>query len=67
MFMALYCLANFFQNFGPNTTTFVVPGEVFPTRYRSTAYGISAACGKLGAVIAQIMLAAVGNRFDDVV
>ncbi|ELU36271.1 inorganic phosphate transporter [Rhizoctonia solani AG-1 IA] len=42
----LYCLANFFQNFGPNTTTFIVPGEAFPTRYRATAHGISAASGK---------------------
>ncbi|PIL29824.1 MFS general substrate transporter [Ganoderma sinense ZZ0214-1] len=53
-FVVLYCLANFFQNCGPNTTTFIVPGEVFPTRYRATAHGISAASGKLGAVIAQI-------------
>jgi PHS family inorganic phosphate transporter-like MFS transporter len=55
VFVFLYCLANFFQNFGPNTTTFVIPGEVFPTRYRSTAHGISAASGKLGAIIAQIL------------
>ncbi|KAG6816273.1 hypothetical protein H0H93_008224, partial [Arthromyces matolae] len=53
-FVVLYCLANFFQNFGPNSTTFIVPGEVFPTRYRSTAHGISAASGKLGAIIAQV-------------
>lgn len=60
-FMALYCLANFFQNFGPNTTTFIIPGEVFPTRYRSTAHGISAASGKLGAVIAQILFTATND------
>lgn len=54
-FVALYCLTNFFQNFGPNTTTFIVPGEIFPTRYRSTAHGITAASGKFGAIIAQIM------------
>jgi MFS transporter, PHS family, inorganic phosphate transporter len=53
-FVFLYCLANFFQNFGPNSTTFVIPGESFPTRYRSTAHGISAASGKLGAVVAQV-------------
>jgi PHS family inorganic phosphate transporter-like MFS transporter len=53
-FVFLYCLANFFQNFGPNTTTFIVPGEAFPTRYRSTGHGISAASGKLGAVVAQV-------------
>jgi PHS family inorganic phosphate transporter-like MFS transporter len=53
-FVFLYCLANFFQNFGPNTTTFVIPGEAFPTRYRSTSHGISAASGKLGAIVAQV-------------
>ncbi|CAG8530368.1 25847_t:CDS:2 [Gigaspora margarita] len=30
--------------------------EVFPTRYRCTGYGISAASGKLGAVVAQLFL-----------
>jgi len=53
-FVFLYCMTNFFQNFGPNTTTFVIPGEIFPTRYRSTAHGISAASGKLGAIVAQV-------------
>lgn len=53
-FVFLYCMANFFQNFGPNTTTFVIPGEAFPTRYRSTAHGLSAASGKLGAIVAQV-------------
>ncbi|KAJ8521094.1 hypothetical protein ONZ45_g2138 [Pleurotus djamor] len=53
-FVFLFCLANFFSNFGPNTTTFIIPGEAFPTRYRSTAHGISAASGKLGAIVAQV-------------
>lgn len=55
-FAFLYALANFFQNFGPNSTTFVLPGELFPTRYRCTSHGISAASGKLGAVLAQVLL-----------
>lgn len=50
-FITLYTLANLFNNFGPNATTFIIPGEVFPTRYRSTCHGISAASGKLGAII----------------
>jgi len=54
LFIVLFTLAQFFQNFGPNATTFVVPGEVFPTRYRSTGHGISAAAGKFGAIVAQI-------------
>ena len=53
--LALYILAQFFFNFGPNTTTFIIPGECFPTRYRSTAHGLSAASGKVGATIAQLI------------
>ena len=60
--VALYCLANFFQNFGPNTTTFIVPGEVFPTRYRSTGHGISAASGKVGAIVSQALIGPLRNR-----
>jgi len=51
LFIFLYCLGQFFFNFGPNSTTFIVPGEVFPTRFRTTSHGISAATGKLGAII----------------
>lgn len=51
VFIIIFVLAQFFQNFGPNTTTFIIPGEVFPTKYRSTAHGISAALGKLGAIV----------------
>ncbi|KAI9225264.1 MAG: phosphate transporter [Piptocephalis tieghemiana] len=54
LFVVIFTLAQFFQNFGPNVSTFVIPGEVFPTRYRSTAHGISAASGKLGAIVAQV-------------
>lgn len=54
--LALYVLCQFFFNFGPNATTFIVPGEVFPTRYRSTSHGMSAAAGKVGAIIAQVLI-----------
>jgi PHS family inorganic phosphate transporter-like MFS transporter len=62
--MFLYCLANFFQNFGPNVTTFVIPAEVFPTRYRATGHGFSAACGKLGAIVAQIIFYVNGGSIQ---
>jgi len=64
--MFLYCLANFFQNFGPNVTTFVIPGEVFPTRYRATGHGLSAACGKLGAIVAQIIFYFKGDSIQTI-
>ncbi|KAG8731831.1 Inorganic phosphate transporter pho84 [Ceratobasidium sp. 423] len=60
----LYCIANFFQNFGPNTTTFIIPGEAFPTRYRATAHGICAAAGKLGAILSQVVFSVLNNRYN---
>ena len=60
--LALYVLAQFFFNWGPNSTTFIVPGECFPTRYRSTSHGISAAAGKIGAIIAQVVFGPLQSR-----
>ncbi|KAG0472952.1 hypothetical protein HPP92_014406 [Vanilla planifolia] len=50
-FIVMYAFTFFFANFGPNSTTFIVPAEIFPARLRSTCHGISAASGKLGAII----------------
>ncbi|GJE93815.1 phosphate permease [Phanerochaete sordida] len=57
--LALFIFAAFFMNFGPNATTFMVPGELFPTRYRSTCHGLSAAAGKVGAILSQFAI--LGN------
>ena len=51
LFAVLYGLTFFFANFGPNSTTFVLPAELFPTRVRSTCHAMSAAAGKAGAMI----------------
>ncbi|KAG9403946.1 phosphate transporter [Aphanomyces cochlioides] len=52
LFVVLYSFAQFFFNFGPNSTTFIIPAEVFPTAVRSTGHGVSAASGKAGAILA---------------
>ena len=62
LFVFLFALTQFFQNFGPNSTTFIIPGEVFPTRYRSTGHGIAAGSGKLGAIIAQVGFSKLQNH-----
>jgi PHS family inorganic phosphate transporter-like MFS transporter len=49
--MVIFTLSQFTLNIGPNATTFLIPAEVFPTRVRGTAHGISAAAGKCGAVL----------------
>jgi PHS family inorganic phosphate transporter-like MFS transporter len=52
VFIIIFALIQFFFQFGANATTFIIPAEVFPTRFRATAHGISAAFGKAGAIIA---------------
>ncbi|XP_054819971.1 probable inorganic phosphate transporter 1-5 [Prosopis cineraria] len=53
-FLVMYSLTFFFANFGPNSTTFIIPAEIFPARLRSTCHGISAAAGKAGATVGAI-------------
>ena len=50
-FLTIYALSYFFTEFGPNVTTFVYPAEIFPVMIRSSAHGIAAAFGKIGAFI----------------
>jgi MFS family permease len=54
-FQAMYFLSSFFNQFGPNSVTFLVAAEVFPTPIRATAHGFSAAVGKLGALLAAVL------------
>lgn len=48
-FIAIFGVSYFFTEFGPNTTTFVLPSEVFPVNMRTTGHGVAAGIGKLGA------------------
>jgi MFS family permease len=50
-FLFVFGLSYVFTEFGPNTTTFVYPSEVFPTPLRGFGDGISAGFGKIGAFI----------------
>jgi PHS family inorganic phosphate transporter-like MFS transporter len=50
-FIAIFGISYFFIEFGPNTMTFVLPSEVFPTSVRTTGHGTAAGIGKLGAFI----------------
>ncbi len=61
-FIVLFILIQFFFQFGANATTFIIPAEVFPTRFRATAHGISAACGKAGAILAAFAFNVLVNR-----
>ena len=48
--LVIFGLTFFFTNFGPNTTTFIIPSEIYPHAVRATCHGLSAAWGKAGAI-----------------
>jgi MFS family permease len=53
--VVMYFLASFFGQCGPNCTTYLIPAEVFPTAMRTVCHGISAASGKVGAIVASVL------------
>eukprot|EP01102_Stenamoeba_stenopodia_P009124 TRINITY_DN2674_c0_g1_i1.p1 TRINITY_DN2674_c0_g1~~TRINITY_DN2674_c0_g1_i1.p1 ORF type:complete len:309 (+),score=59.62 TRINITY_DN2674_c0_g1_i1:696-1622(+) len=64
LFMLLYGLTFFLINAGANTTTFILPSELFPTRFRATLHGICAASGKLGAIVGAYSMAFLVEKPD---
>ncbi|KAJ7222764.1 MFS general substrate transporter [Mycena haematopus] len=60
-FIVCFSFLQFFFNFGANTTTYCYPAEVFPTRFRASAHGLSAAAGKAGAIISALAFNTLSN------
>ncbi len=56
VFLLVFGMSFFFVNFGPNTTTFLIPSEIYPTNIRARAHGLSAAIGKVGAFFGAFFL-----------
>lgn len=48
---------------GPNTLTFMIPAEIFPTCYRCTCHGISAAAGKMGSIVAVLVVYGINASY----
>ncbi|KAF8957885.1 phosphate transporter [Flammula alnicola] len=61
-FIVCFAFLQFFFNFGANTTTYCYPAEVFPTRFRATAHGISTTAGKCGAIISALAFNMLSKR-----
>ncbi|SPO29969.1 related to inorganic phosphate transporter [Ustilago trichophora] len=61
-FQAIYFLSSFFNQFGPNSTSFLLAAEVFPASIRATSHGVSAAVGKLGALAPAILYNYIDNH-----
>lgn len=60
-----FMLFNFMTNLGPNAQTYLLAGEVFPTRIRGIGAGFAAAFAKVGAVMTAflfpVLLADIGT------
>ena len=61
-FLLVFGVSYFFVEFGPNTTTFVLPSELFPVSNRTTGHGIAAGIGKLGAFVGVFMVPQLENH-----
>jgi nitrate/nitrite transporter NarK len=61
-----FMLFNFMTNLGRNAQTYLLAGEVFPTRIRARGAGFAAAFAKIGAVatafLFPILLADIGTQ-----
>jgi PHS family inorganic phosphate transporter-like MFS transporter len=51
LFLIIYGVSYFFTEFGPNSTTFIYPAELFPVESRTTGHGIASAAGKVGGFV----------------
>ncbi|ORY66471.1 major facilitator superfamily domain-containing protein [Pseudomassariella vexata] len=58
-------ICHFAFNFGANTLTFIIPAEIYPTCYRCTCHGISAAAGKLGSIMALLIVYGINAGYTD--
>merc|ERR1712070_458166 len=55
----VYGIQKIFDSFGPGATTYIIPGEIFPSAIRATCHGTSSAAGKLGAFVGLYMFPTV--------
>jgi PHS family inorganic phosphate transporter-like MFS transporter len=62
-FLLLFGASYFFAEFGPNTTTFVMAAECYPTSVRTTGHGLSAGIAKLGAFLGVYLFPQISNAF----
>ena len=65
LLLVSYGLTFFFSNFGPNSTTFVLPSMTFSPSCRSTLNGLSAAFGKFGAFLGATLFAPAADEWGN--
>jgi MFS family permease len=63
LLLGLFAGFQFASNAGPNTTTWIVPAELFPTRLRATGQGSATAFSRIGAVVGVLALPIAAASF----
>lgn len=63
LIMIVLAIYEFFENVGPNVTTWIVPTEIFPTRLRATAQGTSSAFSRMGAVLGTLTFPIISSYY----
>jgi MFS family permease len=58
-----FIIFNLMMNMGPNATTFLLSGEVFPTAIRASGAGLAAAIAKAGAILGTFGLPIVQQQW----
>ena len=51
------------QNFGPNATTYIIPSLLYSPLHKATCHGLSAAMGKVGAIVGAMVFLRVEGAF----
>ena len=65
LLLVLFAIFQISENAGPNTTTWVVATELFPTRLRGTAQGSSAAISRVGAITGVFILPLITQIYGE--
>lgn len=63
LLLVLYSGSFLFANYGPNTTTFLLPSVTYSEECRSTLNGMSAAAGKVGALVGASVFAPAADNW----
>ncbi len=57
-----FTVFNLSMNAGPNSTTYILPAELFPTHVRATAAGFAASTAKVGATVGVFLVPLIKSR-----
>merc|ERR1712232_972086 len=61
----IFGVQKIFDSGGPGATTYIIPGEIFPTSVRASCHGASSASGKVGAFVGIYFMPVVQSQLKN--